>query len=74
MTIRSDGVIQYTGTMKSGERQDVDVWGRVSLTVGNAGVIDLAINGQPARSLGGEGAVVTVLMNIQNLNTFLQVR
>jgi cytoskeletal protein RodZ len=74
VTIRSDGVIQYTGTMKSGERQDVDVWGRVSLTVGNAGVIDLAINGQPARSLGGEGAVVTVLMNIQNLNTFLQVR
>ncbi len=74
VTIRSDGVIQYTGTMKSGERRDVDVWGRVSLTVGNAGVIDLAINGQPARSLGGEGAVVTALMNIQNLNTFLQVR
>ena len=74
VTIRSNGVIQYTGTMKAGERQDVDVWGRVSLTVGNAGVIDLAINGQPARSLGGEGEVVTALMNTQNLNTFLQVR
>ena len=74
VTIRSNGVIQYTGTMKAGERKDLDVWGRVSLTVGNAGVIDLAINGQPARSLGGEGEVVTTLMNIQNLNTFLQVR
>jgi cytoskeleton protein RodZ len=74
VTIRSDGVIQYTGTMKAGERQDVDVWGRVSLTVGNAGVIDLAINGQRARPLGGEGEVVTVVMNIQNLNAFLQVR
>jgi hypothetical protein len=60
--------------MKAGERKDVDVWGRVSLTVGNAGVIDLAINGQPARSLGSEGEVVTTLMNIQNLNTLLQVR
>jgi cytoskeleton protein RodZ len=74
VTIRSNGVVQYTGTMKAGERQDVDVWGRVSLTVGNAGVIDVAINSQPARSLGGEGEVVTVIMNIQNLNTFLQVR
>jgi hypothetical protein len=46
----------------------------VSLTVGDAGVMDLFINGQPARSLGREGEVVTVLMNIQNLNTFLQVR
>jgi cytoskeleton protein RodZ len=74
VTVRSNGAIQYTGTMKAGERKDVDVWGRVSLTVGNAGVIDLALNGQPARSLGGEGEVVTVLMNTQNLNTFLQVR
>lgn len=74
VTVRSDGVVQYTGTMKSGERKDVDVWGRVSLTVGNAGVIDVAINGQPARPLGGEGEVVTALMNIQNLNTFLQAR
>jgi hypothetical protein len=49
------------------------VWGRVSLTLGNAGVMDIAINGQPARSLGGEGEVVTALMNIQNLNTFLKI-
>ena len=74
VTVRSDGVVQFTGTMKAGERKDVDVWGRVSLTVGNAGVIDVAINGQPARPLGGEGEVVTALMNIQNLNTFLQAR
>ena len=74
VTVRSDGVVQYTGTMKAGERKDVEVWGRVSLTVGNAGVIDVAINGQPARPLGGEGEVVTALMNIQNLNTFLQAR
>ena len=74
MTVRADGVILYTGTMKAGDRKEVEVWGRVSLTVGNAGVMDLAINGQPARSLGGEGEVVTAVMNIGNLSTFLQSR
>jgi cytoskeleton protein RodZ len=74
VTVRSNGVIVFTSTMKAGERKDVDVWGRVSLTVGNAGVIDMAINGQSARSLGGEGQVVTVLLNIDNLKTFLETR
>jgi cytoskeleton protein RodZ len=74
VTIRSNGAILFTGTMNAGDRKDVDVWGRVSLTVGNAGVMDVAINGQPARPLGGEGEVVTALMNTQNLKTFLQAR
>jgi cytoskeleton protein RodZ len=74
VTVRSNGVIVFTSTMKAGERKDVDVWGRVSLTVGNAGVIDMAINGQSARSLGGEGQVVTVLLNIDNLKNFLGTR
>jgi cytoskeleton protein RodZ len=74
VTVRSNGVIQYTATMKAGERKDIDVWGRVSLTVGDAGAMELAINGQPSRSLGAEGEVVTWLMTIQNLNTFLQSR
>jgi cytoskeleton protein RodZ len=74
VTVRSNGVVTFTGTMKEGDRKDVDVWGRVSLTVGNAGVIDLAINGQRARPLGGEGQVVTALLNTENLNTFLETR
>jgi cytoskeleton protein RodZ len=74
VTVRSNGAILFTGTMKAGERKDLDVWGRVSLTVGNAGLMDLAINGQPARPLGDEGKVVTALMNIENLKTFLPAR
>jgi hypothetical protein len=34
----------------------------------------MAINGQSARSLGGEGQVVTVLLNIDNLKNFLGTR
>jgi cytoskeleton protein RodZ len=74
VTIRSDGKIVFAGTMKAGDRQDLVLGGEVSLTVGDAGAMDFAINGHPARSLGGEGQVATVRMNIGNLNTFLASR
>ncbi len=74
VTIRSDGKIIYTGTMNAGERQELTVGGQVSLTVGNAGVIDLALNGKTARSLGGEGQVATARLSADNLNTFLVSR
>ena len=74
VTVRSDGKIIYTGTLNPGERQDLKAGGQVSLTVGNAGVIDLSLNGKPARRLGGEGEVVTLRMSVDNLNTFLVSR
>jgi cytoskeletal protein RodZ len=74
VTIRSDGKIVFTGTMKAGDRQDLVLGGEVSLTVGDAGAMDIAINGHPARPLGGEGQVATVRMSVQNLNTFLVSR
>jgi hypothetical protein len=60
--------------MNVGDRRDLVLDGNVSLTLGNAGVMGVVINGQPARSLGGEGQVVTALMNIENLKTFLESR
>jgi cytoskeleton protein RodZ len=74
VTVRSNGKIVFTGTMNPGDRQDLVLGGNVSLTLGNAGVMGVSINGQPARPLGGEGQVVTTLMNIQNLKTFLEAR
>lgn len=74
VTVRSDGKIVYAGTMNPGERQDLTVAGQVSLTVGNAAVIDLALNGKSARSLGAEGEVVTLRLSSENLNTFLVSR
>ena len=74
VTIRSDGRIVYTGTMNPGERQNLKVAGQVSLTVGSAGVIDLSLNGKPARRLGADGEVVTLRMSTDNLNTFLVSR
>jgi cytoskeleton protein RodZ len=74
VTIRSDGKIVYTGTLNTGDRQDLKTGGHVTLTVGNAGVIDLALNGKPTRALGGEGEVVTLRLSADNLNSFLVSR
>jgi cytoskeleton protein RodZ len=71
VTVRSDGAIVFTGTMNAGDRKDLAVGGSVSLTVGNAGAIDLALNGQAAKPLGVEGQVVTVRISADNLKTFL---
>ncbi len=74
VTIRSDGKIVFTGTLSPGERQELSVGGDVSLTVGNAGGIDLALNGKPARPLGSEGQVVTLRLTLASLDTFLVSR
>lgn len=74
VTVRSNGKVVFSGTMNAGDRQDLALGGNVSLTLGNAGAMDVAIDGRPARPLGGEGKVVTALMNIQNLQSFLEVR
>jgi cytoskeleton protein RodZ len=74
VTVRSNGRIVYTGTMNVGDRQNLVLGGNVSLTLGNAGVMAVAIDGQPARALGREGEVVTALLNSRNLRTFLESR
>jgi hypothetical protein len=56
--------------MKPGERKDLAVGGNVSLYLGNAGGMDVALDGKPARPLGGDGQVRNVLLNAQNLKDF----
>lgn len=74
VTVRSNGAIVSSGTMMPGDRRDLVVGGNVSLTLGNAAAMAVAIDGQPTRALGGEGQVVTALLNAQNLKTFLETR
>ncbi len=72
VSLRSDGIHVFAGTMEAGDKRDVDAGGRISLTVGDAGVFSYSINGQPARPMGGAGEVVTVVITAQNYKTFLQ--
>ena len=74
VSVRVNGAIVYSGLMNAGQRQDLALHGDVSLTVGNAGVFSFSINGQPARSLGSAGQVVTVRLNADNLSSYLETR
>ncbi len=72
VSLRSNGIHVFAGTMEAGDRRDVDAAGRISLTVGDAGVFAYSINGQPARPMGGAGEVITVVITAQNYKSFLQ--
>jgi cytoskeleton protein RodZ len=72
VSVRSNGVHSFAGTMEAGDQHEVDVHGRVSLTVGDAGVFSYAINGLPARPMGGAGEVTTVVFSAQTYKSFLQ--
>jgi cytoskeletal protein RodZ len=74
VSVKVDGTSVYSGLMQPGERKNLALRGQVSLTVGNAGVLDLFINDRQARSLGGTGQVVTARLNADNLKTFLDAR
>jgi cytoskeletal protein RodZ len=72
VSLRSDGIHVFAGTMEAGDERTVDAKGRISLTVGDAGVFSYAINGLPARPMGTSGEVVTVVITAQNYKSFLQ--
>ena len=74
VSLRSDGIHVFAGTMEEGEEREVDVRGRISLTVGDAGAFSYSINGMPARPMGGAGEVITVVFNAQNYKQQLQLQ
>jgi cytoskeletal protein RodZ len=74
VSLRSDGVHSFAGTLEAGDQREVDVHGRVSLTVGDAGAFSYSINGLPARPLGGAGEVITVVFTAQTYKWYLQTQ
>jgi transcriptional regulator with XRE-family HTH domain len=72
VSLRADGIHVFAGTMEAGDDRAVDVKGRISLTVGDAGVFSYSINGMPARPMGESGETATVVITVQNYKSFLQ--
>ncbi|NLC77202.1 MAG: helix-turn-helix domain-containing protein [Clostridia bacterium] len=58
--IRSDGVVDYSGTLEAGDSRVVTADEKVWLKIGNAGVLSIVYNGEDLGSLGAEGEVVTL--------------
>ncbi len=74
VSVRIDGTSVFSGLMQPGERKNLALHGRASVTVGNAGAVDYLLNDQPGRPLGATGQVATVVISADNLNTLLAPR
>ena len=69
-----DGDKKVERLLQAGDRQTLEVAREVSFTAGDASAVKMTINGENARSLGREGEVVTVRMNLNNFKSYLLVR
>lgn len=60
ISVRSNGEFIYSGTLQPNETRNLDAAGQVQMTVGNAGGLNVTLNGQPVPSLGATGQVRVV--------------
>ena len=56
----SNGTTLYSGQIRNGQKLNFSATTRVSLKVGNAGAVDVSINGKVAEQIGSDGEVVSV--------------
>ena len=62
----------FARLMNAGEREHLTVTGRLALRVGDPATFAFSIDGVPGRSLGQAGKAVTVEIDRQNVESFLQ--
>jgi len=56
--VKSDGKLLYHGVLKKGRPDSWIAKEKINLSLGNAGVVELNVNGQPVLSLGRKGQVI----------------
>jgi cytoskeleton protein RodZ len=56
--LRSDGRVIFEGTLMKGRAESWHAKNKIELTLGNAGVVDLEVNGKPISDLGKRGQKV----------------
>jgi cytoskeletal protein RodZ len=56
----ANGTTLYSGQIRSGQNLSFSSSTRVSLKVGNAGAVDVSVNGKGAQQIGDDGEVITV--------------
>ena len=56
----SNGTTLYSGQIRNAQKLNFSAMTRISLKVGNAGAVDVSVNGKAAQQIGGNGEVVSV--------------
>lgn len=67
-----DGERVLSRIMQAGEEASYEAEDEITINIGNAGQFDFVINGQPARSLGGRGEVVTATITHANYLSYVE--
>jgi cytoskeleton protein RodZ len=71
ISIDQDGIRSFRKLMNPGDVQRLYAAEQFFIIAGNAGGLQLKINGRPAKSLGKPGEVVKILINKKNLQDYL---
>jgi cytoskeleton protein RodZ len=66
-----DGIRSTNKLMEPGETQEFNATDRVRVKLGNAGGVQMKINNKPIKSLGVSGDVVTMNIDLDSLQRFL---
>jgi hypothetical protein len=69
-----DGRVALRQLFEAGSRQTIDAERELILTAGDAGALELTLNGTMAKPLGGSGQVVTARFNAGNIGTYVPTR
>ena len=71
ISVEQDGTRSFRKLMNPGDVQRLYAAEQFFIIAGNAGGVQLKINGKPAKSLGKPGEVVRILINEKNLHDYL---
>ena len=60
----SNGTTLYSGQIRNGQKLNFSASTRISLKAGNAGAVDVSVNGKAAQQIGVEGQVVSLTYGV----------
>jgi cytoskeleton protein RodZ len=60
LSIKADGVLSYSGTLATQQNKSIDAHTKVSVLVGNAGGLEVLLNGKPIGPVGTHGEVLSL--------------
>ena len=57
VSVKSDGTRAYSGTLEARERKEFDAARKMTVLVGNAGGVEITLNGKPVGPIGAPGQI-----------------
>jgi cytoskeleton protein RodZ len=72
LSVSSDGKRVFVSVVKPGDHHSFEAVERFNIILGNAGGVNLTIDGKPAKPLGKSGEVLKIEINTSNLLDWLE--